>query len=171
MNRYIKFLPILLILLGCNSNTEKKTETVQNKTNSEAVAMDASKNNDSENDVNTNETILPQNLKEESIKRGKLVYDDMCITCHMPNGKGVTNAFPPVANSDYLRKYQDKSIIGIKKGMSGKMVVNGVTYNSVMSPLGLSDKEVADVMNYINNSWGNDIDNFVTPEKVSKVLP
>jgi mono/diheme cytochrome c family protein len=93
----------------------------------------------------------------------------MCITCHLANGKGVPNAFPPLANSDYLRDNQDKSIKGIKKGMSGKIVVNGTTYNSVMSPLGLSDQEVADVANYINNSWGNNIKNFVTAKKVSEL--
>lgn len=106
---------------------------------------------------------------EESIKRGEQVYADMCITCHLPNGKGVPKAFPPLADSDYLREKQTESIKAVKNGMSGEIVVNGETYNSLMSPLGLSDQEVADVMNYINNSWGNKIDNLVTPEKVSKL--
>ncbi len=110
----------------------------------------------------------PYNL-EKSIKRGEQVYMDMCITCHLPTGKGVPNAFPPLANSDYLRENQTKSINAVKNGMSGKIVVNGETYNNVMSPLGLSDQEVADVMNYINNSWGNSIQNLVTPEKVSEL--
>ena len=74
-----------------------------------------------------------------------------------------------MADSDYLREKQTESIKAVKNGMSGEIVVNGETYNSVMSPLGLSDQEVADVMNYINNSWGNKIDNLVTPEKVSKL--
>lgn len=106
---------------------------------------------------------------EESIKRGEQVYTDMCVTCHLPNGKGVPKAFPPLADSDYLREKQTESIKAVKHGMSGKIVVNGETYNSVMSPLGLSDQEVADVMNYINNSWGNAIKNKITPEKVSKL--
>jgi hypothetical protein len=38
-----------------------------------------------------------------------------------------------------------------------------------MTPLGLDDDEVADVMNYINNSWENKIKGFVTPDKVSKI--
>ncbi|EDP70294.1 probable nitrite reductase [Flavobacteriales bacterium ALC-1] len=108
-----------------------------------------------------------QKLKA-SIERGKIVYNDMCVTCHLVDGKGVPKAFPPLVNSDYLRNNQDKSIKGVKKGMSGEMIVNGITYNSAMAPLGLTNEEVADVMNYINNSWGNKIDNFVTPEKVSK---
>ncbi|WP_225035608.1 c-type cytochrome [Winogradskyella sp. SM1960] len=106
---------------------------------------------------------------EASIKRGESVYSDMCITCHLPNGKGVPKAFPPLADSDFLRENQIESIKAAKYGMSGEVVVNGITYNSTMAPLGLSDEEVADVMNYINNSWGNSINNFVTPQKVSEL--
>lgn len=110
-----------------------------------------------------------QSQLEESRDRGQIVYEDMCITCHLANGKGVTNVFPPLANSDYLRKNQIKSIKAVKNGMSGEIVVNGKTYNNMMAPLGLNNEEVADVMNYINNSWGNTIDNFITPEKVSEL--
>lgn len=105
----------------------------------------------------------------ESIKRGEIVYNDMCITCHLADGKGVPKTFPPLANSDYLREKQTESIKAVKYGMSGEIVVNGITYNNAMAPLGLSNEEVADVINYINNSWGNSIDNFVTPEKVSEL--
>ena len=105
----------------------------------------------------------------ESIKRGEIVYNDMCITCHLADGKGVPKTFPPLANSDYLREKQTESIKAVKHGMSGEIVVNGITYNNVMAPLGLSNEEIADVINYINNSWGNSIDNFVTPEKVSEL--
>lgn len=129
------------------------------------------------NDKKTNKTAQAQNKAESqdngelkaSIARGKLVYNDLCITCHMADGKGVPRAFPPLADSDFLREKQTESIKGVKNGISGELVVNGITYNSVMTPLGLDDDEVADVMNYINNSWGNKIDGFVTPDKVSKL--
>ncbi len=142
MIKSIKIIVLFLIITSCHSNEKKKMDTAQNQ---ESLKLEA------------------------SIKRGKIVYSDMCITCHLADGKGVFKAFPPLADSDYLKANQSESIKGVKKGMSGEMVVNGVTYNSVMAPLGLYDDEVADVMNYINNSWGNDIDNFVTPDKVSKL--
>ena len=110
-----------------------------------------------------------QSKLQESINRGKMVYDDMCINCHLADGKGVPNIFPPIAGSDYLRENQIKSIKAIKNGLSGEIIVNGKTYNNAMAPLGLSNKEVADVVNYINNSWNNVIDNFITPEKVSEL--
>ena len=106
---------------------------------------------------------------QESIKRGGMVYEDMCITCHLPNGLGVNKVFPPLANSDYLREKQIESIKAIKYGLSGQITVNGNSYNSTMTTLGLSDQEVADVMNYINNNWGNSIENFVTAKKVSEL--
>lgn len=112
--------------------------------------------------------ISAQNL-EDSKKRGKEIYTDFCVTCHMPNGEGMTKVFPPLAKSDYLMNNREASIRGIKYGQAGEITVNGVTYNSAMSAMGLSDDEVADVMNYITNSWGNKNDKIVTEEEVAKI--
>lgn len=106
---------------------------------------------------------------DASYKSGKSIYESMCITCHMADGKGVEKVFPPLANSDYLKENQEASVKAIKYGMSGELVVNGVTYNSVMAPVGLSDKEVSDVMNYINKAWGNNINKRYTEEDVAKI--
>ncbi len=147
MIKYCKLLIIVLLIVSCNN---KKTNHVDYSMNKENISSD------------------PQ-LKA-SIERGKLVYNDMCITCHMSNGEGTPKIFPPLAQSDYLKDNQEASIKGIKKGISGEIVVNNITYNSVMTPLGLSDKEVADVMNYINNSWGNNYGEMITTEDVTKVI-
>ena len=101
--------------------------------------------------------------------RGSEIYADFCVTCHMEKGEGVENAFPPLAASDYLAKNREASIRGVKYGQQGEIVVNGVTYNSTMAPLGLEDEEVADVMNYIMNSWGNSNDVMVTLEEVEAI--
>ena len=109
------------------------------------------------------------NELSESIKRGKDVYQDFCITCHMGNGEGIAGSFPPLAKSDFLMKKREESIRGIKYGMNGEIVVNGNKYNSIMSNLGLLESEVADVMNYITNSWGNTNDKMVTEAEVSEI--
>lgn len=106
---------------------------------------------------------------KESVARGRLVYNDFCISCHMTSGKGITNTFPPLANSDYLKNNQEASILGIKYGLKGELVVNGVTYNGVMASMGLEDDEIADVMNYINNSWGNNYGDLVTEKEVAEI--
>ncbi|RZN79994.1 MAG: cytochrome c [Winogradskyella sp.] len=107
---------------------------------------------------------------DKSIKIGKVIYTDMCTVCHLDNGKGVPKAFPPLANSDYLKNNQEESILGLKNGMKGEITVNGEAYNSYMAPLGLGNDEIADVMNYINNSWGNNFGKMITEEEVTNVI-
>jgi glucose/arabinose dehydrogenase/mono/diheme cytochrome c family protein len=104
-----------------------------------------------------------------SQKRGKAVYNKVCVQCHLGNGEGVANAFPPLAKSDWLKNKVTESIRSIKYGLSGEITVNGKKYNNVMTPLGLSDKEIADVMNYTSNTWGNTSNQLFTAEQVSKV--
>ncbi|MDA9070090.1 cytochrome c [Algibacter sp.] len=116
------------------------------------------------------DTYLPQtDPLKESIARGSEIYTDFCMSCHLPNGKGVEKVYPPLAKSDYLMKNREESIRGIKYGQNGEITVNGKTYNSIMAALGLSDDEVADVMNYATNSWGNINDKIVTEDEVSKI--
>ncbi len=119
---------------------------------------------------NNSENQQTSDLKK-SIERGAIVYDDFCMQCHLPDGKGVPRAFPPLDKSDYLLNKRAESIKAIKFGVSGKIVVNGVTYNGVMAPMGLTNNEVADVMNYITNSWSNKNSKMITVEEVSKIQP
>ena len=91
-----------------------------------------------------------------SIKKGKSLYEDFCLRCHMPNGKGQEGIIPPLAKSDFLFKHMEESIKAIKfGGREGEIIVNGVKYNSKMEKMGLYDDEIADIMNYTLNSWGN----------------
>ncbi len=109
------------------------------------------------------------NELNKSITRGKELYVESCINCHLANGEGVKGTFPPLAKADYLVKYQQNSIRAIKFGMTGAIKVNGETYNNAMPPAGLADDEVADVMNYINNSFGNKNTKIVTVKMVADV--
>jgi len=83
-----------------------------------------------------------------SIKRGKLLYEDFCVRCHMPDGKGQKGIIPPIAKSDFLFKHMEESIKALKfGGIDGEIIVNGVKYNSRMEKMGLYDDEIADIMN------------------------
>jgi len=106
--------------------------------------------------------------QSESYVNGQLVYEDFCMLCHMANGQGVPKAFPPLSNSDYLEDIK-ATVKSIKYGLNGPVVVNGVEYNSVMAPMGLDDQEVADVTNYILNTWGNKYDKLITKQMVEKL--
>ncbi|WP_047546500.1 c-type cytochrome [Psychroserpens sp. Hel_I_66] len=149
MKLNITLLIAVSMLVSCNSSEKKREYSEAN------ISEVNSKQQDPE-------------LKK-SMDRGKDIYTGFCVSCHMPNGEGVPRAFPPLAKSDYLMNKREESIKAIKYGQSGKIVVNGKTYNSVMSPLGLNDDEVADVMNYITNSWGNSNDKLVTKSEVSAI--
>ncbi len=82
---------------------------------------------------------------------GKAVYDQSCVTCHMSRGEGLPGVFPPLAQSDYFKKAPDKQLVHIvTQGLTGEIVVNGATFNSVMPPQTLTDQETADVLNYVS---------------------
>lgn len=92
---------------------------------------------------------------EQSMKRGEELYTGNCASCHQPAGEGVEAAFPPLAKTAYL-KNQKRAISIVLKGQEGEITVNGKKYNGAMVPLPqLSDQEVADVLNFVGNSWGN----------------
>lgn len=105
-----------------------------------------------------------------SMDRGAVVYEEFCIQCHLGDGKGTIGIVPPLAKSDWLINKRTESIHAIKYGQSGKIVVNRITYNSQMPNINLTDQEVADVMNYILNSWGNQSKKIVTEQEVKAVL-
>lgn len=103
---------------------------------------------------------------QASINRGQEVYQNFCIQCHLAEGQGVPNAFPPLAPSDFLETQTAAFIAGLKYGMQGEIVVNGQTYNGNMPAQGLEDDEIADVVNYIRNNWGNQNLQMITPQVV-----
>jgi nitrite reductase (NO-forming) len=95
--------------------------------------------------------------KEIQIQKGKSVYLQTCYVCHQPQGQGVPNQIPPLAKSDFLAsKDKDNIIRGVVAGRTGQITVNGKDYNGTMVSLAyLSDEQIANVLTYVRNSWGN----------------
>jgi nitrite reductase (NO-forming) len=103
------------------------------------------------------------------ILRGEAVYQGTCSTCHMNDGAGMEGVFPPLAESDYLMDDKERSIHLVLAGLQGPITVNGKEYDSVMPAFNnLNDREIASVLTYIRNSFGNDGD-AVTPDEVAEV--
>lgn len=96
-----------------------------------------------------------QETLQQSMKRGEPIYSTNCSSCHMPTGEGLGGAFPPLANSNWLKNQQ--RVIGVVlKGLEGEVTVNDEVYDAVMASFNhLSDREIADVLNFVSNSWGN----------------
>ena len=112
--------------------------------------------------VNTNKSLA------EKITSGKLIYTKTCFACHQAMGEGIASAFPPLAKSDYLNANVNRAIDIVLNGKTGEITVNGDKYNSVMTKQTLEDDEVADVLTYVYNSWGNNKTN-VTVNQVRQV--
>lgn len=121
---------------------------------------------------------LPSWLSEQ-INSGKEIYmkaapgGGLCFTCHQPNGQGIAGQFPPLADSDWVLGDKERLIKISIYGLMGEIEVNGVKYNNVMVPPGippgsLTDNQIADVLTYIRNDWGNSASS-VSAEEVATV--
>lgn len=111
---------------------------------------------------------IPAKSMAERMEFGKASYMQTCFACHQAEGQGIPNAFPPLAKSDYLNADVKRAIDIILHGKTGEITVNGEKYNSVMTAQTLSDDEVANVLTYVYNSWGNS-KKEVTPAMVKSV--
>lgn len=98
----------------------------------------------------------PKTPDAEQVKRGQAIYARTCIACHQPTGMGLPPVFPPLAGSEWVAKGTSVAVRNILHGMQGPVTVKGMNYNSMMPPvIGLKDAEIADVVTYVANSFGN----------------
>lgn len=99
-----------------------------------------------------------QSCGKHPYTQGQIMYENFCENCHMKDGSGLKGLIPPLANSDYLRNKSADIACIIKYGQQGTIVVNGKEYDGIMPPNPqLSTVEITNIINYINNSWGNDL--------------
>lgn len=148
---------LILILIGCK-NDEKKDRV--------SVAKEAAQKLKSKR----------ERIKEKdtaaiaSNTRGEAIYEQNCAVCHQANGGGVPNLNPPLEDADYTLGEKEPLIELLLQGSSDKRIeVNGKTYSNVMPSFkSLEDKQIADVLTYIRNSFGNDA-STVTAEEVTKI--
>lgn len=103
-----------------------------------------------------------------SIAAGKLVYTQYCLSCHMADGGGVENMNPPLIKTSFINGDKSKLVSVLLNGLS-QQEINGETYNNVMASFSyLTDKQIADVLTYVRNSFGNK-KTAVTVAEVKKV--
>lgn len=104
---------------------------------------------------------------KKSIERGTEVYNTYCITCHLVGGNGIADVYPPLAKTTYLKNPAKTLINIILLGQNGEITVDNKTYNGQMPAQNyLTDEQVADVLNYTRNSFGNKIPTAITPQQV-----
>jgi mono/diheme cytochrome c family protein len=106
--------------------------------------------------------------KAERIELGHRLFSSICAACHQPTGQGRPNVFPPLAGSDFLNADKNRAIKIVIHGRQGEVVVNGLKFNSSMPEFPLDDDNIANVLTYVYNSFGN-AGLEVTPDEV-KIL-
>lgn len=105
-----------------------------------------------------------------AFKQGEILYTNFCANCHMSDGSGLGGNIPPLAGSDYVKNAPVNMACIIRYGISDSIIVNGKTYGQPMAGVpALSDFEIANIINYINHSWGNDF-GYVQIGEVQKAL-
>ena len=88
----------------------------------------------------------------------------------MADGKGLKGVIPPLADADYLTKFEKNLPCIIKNGLQGEIEVNGQKYQQAMpANQQLSEADIANLINYIRNQWGNEAD-YMSASKVKELL-
>ena len=90
------------------------------------------------------------------MNRGKIVYESYCLTCHQEDGTGVPKLNTPLIKTSYVTGDKKKIITWVLSGTTEKMEIDGEYYSNNMPPQNyLKDQEIADVLTYVRNSFGN----------------
>ena len=84
---------------------------------------------------------------EELVSRGQDVYEVNCVACHQTNGQGIAGIFPALVGSDIVLNNKERNIEILMEGVQGA-AMNSFSY--------LSEVEIASVITYTRQSWGND---------------
>ena len=101
---------------------------------------------------------------------GKVLYENHCSSCHGKNGEGLELLIPQLKNSDMMLKAGSGVACWIRNGMNGKIWVNGKEFEGEMPRNKiLSNVEITNVVNYIQNAWGNK-HRFITLEEINSTL-
>ena len=91
-----------------------------------------------------------------TFREGERLYSANCANCHMDDGVGLSALIPPLAGSDYLVEHRERLPCILRHGLRDSIRVNGKLFNEQMPGVPtLSDIQVTNLLNYINNSWGN----------------
>ncbi|HTN07330.1 cytochrome c [Agriterribacter sp.] len=103
------------------------------------------------------------------MERGKAVYAKECLSCHQQDGLGVQGMNPPLAKTAWVLGPKRELIKIVLNGLTEPIEIEGDTFHNPMPPHPhLTDQQIADVLSYVRNSFGNKA-SAVTAREVKKV--
>lgn len=100
---------------------------------------------------------------------GAVLYQSHCQNCHGDNGEGLSALIPPLTDSAYLKKNIHQLSCYVFNGLNEPVKINGKVYQDKMPPSGLGPIELARVLTYVGNSFGNKL-GLVRFEQVTEDL-
>ncbi|HMJ92227.1 MAG TPA: cytochrome c [Candidatus Acidoferrum sp.] len=107
----------------------------------------------------TNElaSVLPADESVKLARMGAQVYSTYCVQCHQPHGGGAAGQAPPLAGSEWVMGAPARVARIPMRGLIGPIKVKGEEWNLNMLSFHdvLNDEQVAAVLTYVRNSWGN----------------
>ena len=128
----MKTLVLLVLAVTLLSQTQKPAQTKKPAGSPARVAMQA------------------------AMDRGKKVYLEQCLACHQADAGGVQNMNPPLIKTKWVLGDKTTLVQVVLKGMTGEVDIDGETYHNVMAPHNdLTDQQIADVLTYVRNNFGN----------------
>ena len=101
--------------------------------------------------------------------QGAEVYQTHCQNCHGANGQGLSALIPPLNDSVYLKNNKAALACYIRSGLKGVIVVNGKNFDDAMPANELSPMQIAQVLTYVTNSFGNKL-GTINDDQVSSSL-
>jgi mono/diheme cytochrome c family protein len=109
-------------------------------------------------------------INKQALSRGEALYFDNCTGCHMENGEGLVQTFPPLKGSSAIQAKTPDTVIHVVLAGAKIAATKGKPTGFAMPAFDwkLDDKEVADLVNYIRNAWGNHA-SLTSADTVSKV--
>lgn len=96
---------------------------------------------------------------DELMEVGEQAYETFCAACHQSDGTGIPPTFPALVNSPIALGDMEAHI---------DIVVNGSRTNPAMAAFGpqLSEVDIAAIITYERNAWGNNVGDMVTPLEI-----
>lgn len=88
---------------------------------------------------------------------GSVVYQTHCQNCHGAKGEGLQGLIPPLTDSLYIKKNKQQLACFLKTGIKGKITINNKTFDGDMPASELTPLEIAQVLTYVTNSFGNKV--------------
>ncbi len=106
--------------------------------------------------VKPNKPIVHHRKSGSPMARGKIVYNKICLACHMADGGGVPTMNPPLINTEYVLGDKTRLIKIVLNGFKEDVQINGQSFANNMTPHSdLKDRQIADVLTYVRRSFGN----------------